>query len=514
MRFPGRHLQYTKVATTMMMSVKNKDIPILSKGNKSPQKVFLLLSVIVAAILLLLMAKSQPAALIIHFLLGKFLYSTSNGAILFFLSLYIVVALIATLWPGQNRTTKHVHLWALPAVLLAGNLVNIWSFFVYQKQLELPLKTHFYHWLDSQNSFCYLLHNHTGKTALAFLTRFFGLQDKMTAFDTGQVFSAHVAVFIPWLLSGLLILALGLFLFSLPQILNRYQHNVPIFLLYFFSFSGCLKSMVDGGPLTYRFLPSLIVFMSLIAARNREDLLQQWKGRWGAIFLITILPLITLWQYFSPEQGTTALAPFLFLCVTFLLLLLLAKPKKKFLTSLGVALAASFLLFSIGVEYLIFDAAFFRTIDATHQITKVNFSTFTATDVSADCQEMKVYEAYLQYNNDPLKPKDLFIWDNSNPGLRSMSLIVKPLEYSGNSGSLPPQKLLTFQPVEKVNSISGALHFAVTATHTMPPIFSSSHASLFSRNNHYCYLHLLGNLFTVSGFKEFIMIPLAGNYAN
>ncbi len=496
------------------MSEIKVDNQLHSEGKTSPRKIFFLFSALVAVVCLLLIAKSQPAALVIHFLLGKFLYSTSNGAILFFLILYIVAALIAIFSTVRNRATKYGRLWFLPFVLVAGNLVNIWSFLVYQKKLELPIKTHFYHWLDSQNSFCYLLHNHTGKTALAFLARSLGLEDKMTAFDTGQVFSAHVANFVPWSLAVLLLLALGLYLLSLPQILNRYQYNLPVFLLYFFSFSSCLKSMVDGGPLTYRFFPSLIVFMSIIAAKNTDSLSKQWKGLWGGIFVITILPLIILWQYLSPEGGTTALAPFLFLCVSFLLLLLLVKPKKKCLTGWAVALAASYLMFSIGVEYLIFDATFFRTIDEKHQVTEVDFSTFTVRDVSADCLGMKVYEAYLQYGNDPLKPRNLLIWDDSDPGLHSMSLIIKPLEYAGDSGSLPPQNLISFQRAEKVTSIEGALHFTVTAPPTMPPIFSRTHATLFSRNNHYCYLHLLGNLFTNSGFKEFIMIPLAGDYAN
>lgn len=480
------------------------------------QKAFFLLSALVSVICLILMIKDQQAALVLHFLLGKFLYSTSNGAIFFLLVLYVVVALLAVIWTVRDSRTKSLHLWSLPFILLVGNLVNIWSFFVYQQRLELPIKTHFYHWLDGQNSFCYLLHNHTGKTALAFLGRSFGLQDKMTAFDTGQVFSAHVAVYVPWILAGLLLLALGLFFCYLPQVLHRYQYNIPIFLLFFFSFSGCLKSMVDGGPLTYRFFPSLIVFMSLVTAKNTEDLLRQWRGRWGGIFIITILPLIVLWQYLSPEQGTTALAPFLFLCVTFFLLLLLAKPKKKRLTRWMVALAACFLLLSIGVEFLLFDATFFRTIDTTYQLTKVDFTTFTAMDVSTDCQGLKVYEAYLKYDNDPLKPKSLFIQNlnSGDPGLRSMSLLVKPLAYFGDSGSLPQQELLSFQRTENAESMAGAIHFDVIATSMMPPIFSSTYATLLSRNNHYCYLHLLGNLFTASGFKEFILVPLAGDYAN
>lgn len=480
----------------------------------SREKILLLLSGVGAGCCLFLLCQSQQAALVIHFLLGKFLYSTSNGAILLVLVLYVAAALIAVLCPGRKSEKKNHYLWFLPAVLLIGNLVNIWSFWVYQRQLELPIRTHIYHWLDSQNSFCYLLHNHTGKTALAFLVRIFGLQDRMTAFDTGQVFNVHVAVFVPWLLAGLLILAIVLFFIFLPQILRRYQHNIAVFLLYFFSFSGCLKSMVDGGPLTYRFFPSLIVFMSIIAANDAEDLVKIWKWRWGSIFIGVTLPLILLWQYISPERGLSALAPFLFLCASFLLLLLLVKPKKKRATAWAIALLASYLLLSVGVEYLLFDATFFQKIDQKYQVTKVDFSTFTAKDVSTECQGLTVYQVYQRYGNDPLKPKDLFIWKVGDSGLKAMSLFVKPLEYLGNGGRMPAQDLLSFQSTVTVESMAGTIHFEILATDKMPPIFSNTYATLFSRNNHYCYLHLLGNLFTASGLKEFILIPLAGDYAN
>ncbi len=461
------------------------------------------------------MIGSPHAALKIHFLLGKLLYSTSNGAIYFLLCLFISTALPAGFWCRRNeRPVRESRLWLLPLVLLVGNLVNIWSFLVYRKLLDLPLRTHFYHWSDNLNSFCYLLHNHTAKTALALLTGLLGLEKKVTAFDTGQVFYAHVPEFIPWTLAGLLLSALGLFLAFLPQVLHRHQYGFVAFLLYFFSFSGCLKSMVDGGPLSYRFLPSFIVLLSLLAARDTDDLLRQCRQRWGILFAVVMLPVMILWHFLPPEPGTTALAPFVFLCVFFLLLLLLVKSPRSRSNGWGVVLAAGFLLFATAAEYFAFDASLFRTIDAHHQVVKVDFADFTATDVSVDCRGLKVYETYLRYDNDPLKPKNLLIWDNRDPGLRSMNLIVKPLAYAGDSGGFPAQGLLTFQRVDKVDSIANALYFSITSVSGIPPIFSSSRASLFSRSNHYCYLHLLGNLFTASGFREFILIPPAGAYAN
>lgn len=474
------------------------------------QKGLFLVSALVAATCLVLIIKSQLAALVIHFLLGKFLYSTSNAAIIFLLVLYVVAALTVFISPVLKVKPACLRLWLLPAVLLFGNLINIWSFFVYCKQLDLPIKTHFYHWFDNQNSFCYLLHNHTGKTALSFLVQVFGIQDQMAAFDTGQVFSSHVSEFVPWLLTALLFLALGIFFFCLVQISQRYQHNVFVFLLFFLSFAGCLKSMVDGGPLTYRFFPSLLVIMSLVSAANVEELVKLWRDRWGIVFIVGIIPLITLWQYLSPERWTSALAPFLFLCFSFLLLFLLSMSHKRRFVCAAIVLIAMYLLLSIGVEFLFFDAVFFQKIGPDNQVIKVDFDTFTARDVSTECQGLKVYDAYLQYGNDPFKPDSLFMWNAKDSGVREMCLLVKPLEYVGEHGRIPLQDILLFQRAEKVESPSNALLFSVVSASTLPPIFSSTNATLFSRNNHYCYLHLLGHLFTASGLKEFVLIPLAG----
>jgi len=478
------------------------------------QKLFFALSALVAVIFLLLIVNSVSASLLVHFGLGKLLYSTSNGAILFFLVLYILSAVIALAKRGDSLKRRSLPLLLLPAILLLGNFLNIWSFFLYRNPLRLPLKSHFYHWIDNVNSFCYLLHNHTGKTALAWIGKLTVGAKKLTAFDTGQVFSSYVPAPLTQSIALLLLLSLIVYLLSLPAFFRRYQYNIPLFLLYFFAVSSCVKSMVDGGPLTYRFFPSLIVLISLVFSRDTEDLHKKWQGRWAILLITVTLPVIFLWQQMSPEKGVSALAPFLFLCAVFALLLLLSKASPSLRQRGIIAILAGYLLLSTGVEFLLFDLSYFHRINPQDHVVLVDFSDFSMQDISENCLGLPVYQVYRQNGNDPLKPRNLFIWNDDDPGLHAMGLMIRVLDQRGGKGHFPEQDLIHFRTLKMLGGNTGVLHFTLDSAAAMPPIFSSTHATLFSRNNHYCYLHLLGRLLTRSGFKEFIMIPLAGNKAD
>lgn len=470
-------------------------------------------SAALTAACLLALSQNQAAALVIHFLTGKFLYSTSNGAALFFLSLFMLSAVVAACVNIRQVTPKSPVLsWTLVCSLLTGTVVNLISFYLYKNNVGLHSTSRFYHWLDGQNSFSFLLHNHTGKTALAFLANLFSLDENLHRFDMGQVFLLHVPTPVTVTVVVFLVLSLLLFLLCLPNLLARYNYHYGVFLLIFLSFSSCLKSMVDGGFLTYRFLPSLLVLISLVMAKDCRSLLKLWRGFWGLVFIVATVPLIILWQSLAPEQGSSAFAPFLFLLTTYvtLFLLLLSASWKK---NLAIATLSLYLFCSSGFEYVLFDGMLFNKITAGQQIIKVDYNQFSVENITSRYQDTPLYKVYLGEANDPLKPKNIFIWNPDEPGLNSMSFISKGLQYAGQSGALPEQKLLTFSSTRQLPSDPQALQTTMTTAAGMPPIFSSQYATLLSRNNHYCYLHLLGNLWTASGIREFILIPLEGSDA-
>lgn len=470
-------------------------------------------SAALTATCLLTLSQNQAAALVIHFLTGKFLYSTSNGAALFFLSLFMLSAGVIACANKRQITSKSPILsWILVCSLLAGTTINLISFYLYKSNVGLHSTSRFYHWLDGQNSFSFLLHNHTGKTALAFLANLFSLDENLHRFDMGQVFLLHVPTPVTVIVVVFLVLSLLLFLLCLPNLLSRYNYHYGVFLLIFLSFSSCLKSMVDGGFLTYRFLPSLLVLISLVMAKDCHSLLKLWRGFWGLVFFLATVPLIILWQSLAPEQGSSALAPFFFLLATYLTLLLFLVPV-NWKRNLAISSLVFYLFCSSTFEYLLFDGMLLNPVTASQQIIKVDYDHFSLENITAKYQGTEIYKVYLAEANDPLKPKNIFIWNPDEAGIHRMSFIMKGLQYSGETGTLPRQNLLTFSRLQQLSSDPQTLQTTMTAKAGMPPIFSSRYATLLSRNNHYCYLHLLGNLLTASGIREFILIPLEGSVA-
>lgn len=482
-------------------------IPVGNKSNLLPG-----LFALGAIALLGLMSASEPASLVLHYLLGKFFYSTSNGAIYFFLVLVVLSSLFLLL-SRWRVSCDHKMIVLLPVLLLAGNLLNLLTLFIYSATNQIPLITHFYHWLDQKHSFSYLFHNHTGKTALSAIASALRVDDHAGAFDMGQVFVAHVPLALTLLLVILLVLSLGLFFAGLLVVRERFPDNYWLLTLYFFAFAGCFKTMVDGGPLTYRFLPSFFVLLSIVIARDQADIKRLWRGRFALCCIMLHVPLIAGWLLMSSGSGLTVLAPFLFLCGSYLLLMVLAFPWRTTLIRTATGVVLIYLPLSLAVEYMAIDSDYFKVIGREHQVVTVDFNDFTALDVSDQVQGMRVYQAYRHYQNDPLKPSSLLIHERQDGGIHQMDLVVTPLQYIGLSGDMPEQGLLRFEAPKNLNRPADSLFFSLEAKAHLPPIFSSSHATLFSRNNYYCYLHLLGHLFNAAGMKEFVLMPITGGYA-
>jgi hypothetical protein len=463
-----------------------------------------------AIVLLGVMSASEPVSLVLHYFLGKFFYSTSNGAIYFFLVLLVLSCLFLLLTKRLRDTSNYKMILLLPAALLAGNLVNLLTLLIYSIKNQIPLITHFYHWLGQEHSFSYLFHNHTGKTALATIASLLSVEGRTGGFDLGQVFITHVPAGLTLILVILLLLSLGLFFPGLLTVRERFSGNYWLLLLYFFAFAGCFKTMVDGGPLTYRFLPSFFVLLSLVVTRDQADLTRLWRGWFGVLCVLLHLPLIFAWLKMSSGSAMTVLAPLVFLCGSYLLLFLLALPRRTTWIRISTGGILIYLTLSLTVEYVSINDDYFKVLGPEHLVVKVDFDNFTASEVSDEVRGMLVYQAYRRFQNDPLKPSSLFIHDRQEEGFHQMDLIVTPLQYRGLSGVMPSQGLLRFDVPKSLQRPANSLFFSLEAAVNLPPIFSSSHATLFSRNNYYCYLHLLGRLFNAAGMKEFVLMPITG----
>jgi len=493
---PGRHHLLIDAEQSMCLGKQSWQLPLIS--------------FLGAVVLLAAMFAGEPVSLVLYYLLGKFFYSTSNGAIYVFLSLLALSSLFLLLTSHHHFSGNRKTMLLLPAVLLSGNLVNLLTLFIYSIKNQIPLITHFYHWLGQEHSFSYLFHNHTGKTALATIASLLSVEGRTGAFDLGQVFITHVPAGLTWILVILLLLSLGLFFPGLLTVRERFSGNYWLLLLYFFAFAGCFKTMVDGGPLTYRFLPSFFVLLSLVVARDQTDLTRLWRRWFGVLCVLLHFPLIFAWLKMSSGSVMTVLAPFVFLCGSYLLLFLLALPRRTTWIRISTGGILIYLTLSLAVEYVSINDDYFKVLGPEHLVVKVDFDHFTASEVSDEVRGMRVYQAYRRFQNDPLKPSSLLIHERQDIGIHQMSLIVTPLQYDGLTGAMPAQELLRFDVPKSLKRPENSLFFSLEAQTNLPPVFSSSRATLFSRNNYYCYLHLLGRLFYAAGMKEFVLMPITG----
>jgi len=469
---------------------------------------------------IVLLKCSAPASLVLNFLVGKLFYSTSDGAALFFLSWLAVSCLAAAAVSGKQGpeapenqprpALDRLMSAALPAVVLAGQGVNLLSFFFYAARIGLPLRLHFYHWRGEENSYCYLLHNHTGKLALDRGLNLLGLDSLGKGYDTGQVFAGHVPAVFPALVGLLLLLSLAAYFFLLPAILRRHRFHGLVFFLYVYASAGCLKTMVDGGPLTYRFLPSFLVLVAVCFARDLQHLQTAFRKQARLIGLALVLYLL-LWKALSPDDFLLTLGSFNFLLLFYLLLVLLLYPppnRRRWVRQAAVVACLGLVLAGYAFEYSVSLRPFFARIDEHWTVARMDPVSLRLEDVTRESMGLRVHEVYRQYGNDPRKPRDLLVAGKGEPDCSGFLFVLKPLEVAGSVGGFPDSRLLRVRDLRPSPVVAGGLQVSLEVRESMPAIFCAEGDAL-TRNNYYCCLHLIGAFLGRAGLPEFVLFPVS-----
>lgn len=427
-------------------------------------------------------------------------HSTSSGAAVATLAFVVACALR---WAVPVHAQSLALLRTCAVVLTAGVLLahgaNLAAHLALARDAGFPASVPFYHWQGADNSYSYLLHSHTGKAALHALAA--GLLHGLApSYDIGSALAGAVSPEVVAACAAGCILALIGTIWLLPAVYRRCGAAGVVF--FAFCAWSCIKTSLDGGPLTYRFGPALfgLVFMLLLLG----DAPQAWRRGLLRAALPAGLGYLAWWTAFVDEPGSEAIGGF---GSTLALLALLGAwawraqdgrqrwTRRLVIGAAGLAVAGS--VFASLVSNL--GALLLPLPVAAHA---------TACDLKAlTCRSWPVggstaLDVYRQAGDDALKPRHTMIAETPGTTENRLALVVHPLR----TGAAQPATGLI--RVHTVASLPGSGNVAIELhTTSLPRVFGPQPTPLSSRNYH-VFLHLSAAQLRAQGLQGFVMAPL------
>jgi hypothetical protein len=456
--------------------------------------------------------QSESLRILLKWLVDPLLHTTSAGSV--FLVLVTAAMVFATLGLDALGTLTNrlpdsrVLAAALVASVLAGHAAVLTAQVAYAREVGLPLTLAGYHWLGADNTYTFLLHSHVGKALLAGMDR--GIAWLPGVYDTGRAISPRVAA---WLspVSAVALLAGSLAALALlPTVVRRYEYRWAFVWVYAFAVVNCLKTIPDGGPLTYRFLPSFAFLVLLLAARDADHALRLARRAAVPAVLLTVAYL-SLWRAVSEDDYGSALNGSLFVLVGLVGPLLVSwRPRKSARRRMRAGALAVMTIYAGAVyaaEASRGTAMLLHPLPAGYRYTVIDLQSLRVTASDAVPAGTIPAELYRRFGDDPLKPRSVFLWEGESGPQGAMSLGVSFLEATGRIETSPagsPVRILGAtrgrDPTRSIVTLRGE-------DGVVPPYFSDR-PTVLSRNNFYVHLHLAAALLRSTGLSEFVMSPL------
>lgn len=447
----------------------------------------------------ILVATGSQAGLIAHFLIGKLVYSTSNAATLFFLG----YATLALAWSATTRRTPvapRVLIGLLVACLLAGHASNLAASLYYFQEHGLPPDAHVHHWLGADNTYTSLMHSHLGKPSLALAANALGLSS--AGYDTGVALGGSLPSGVTALIGGSFLLGLVTALALFPGLMARLDWHPAAVILYLLTSSLCLKTLLDGGVLSYRVPPSALLLASLLLTTNREQLQRFWRGPGWKLALVLTAAYLLLWMQLSAERPIPAIGGLLFTLGVYGLLLAWLIGRIRWLPALP-------LLFYLGMNVWV-DARlnllpYLERFGSQHRVAVLQVDGSVTLPTAALFRGLALREVYARLGDAPLKPRRVLIWRAQETGSHDLTSVIQLLALAGQAGKLIPAAGLRLGDMRALGP--GRLSLRVTAPAQLAPILIHGEGDVLSRANYYVYLHALNGILHRAGWREYIQIP-------
>lgn len=454
---------------------------------------------LLSGLALILVATGSQAGLIAHFLIGKLVYSTSDAATLFFLG-YAALALAWSAVSGPPQTVPRALIGLLVVCLMVGHATNLAASLHYFQGHGLPLDAHVHHWLGSDNSYTSLMHSHLGKPSLALTANALGLASGR--YDTGVALGGSLPGGVTALIGGSFLIGLVAALALFPGLMARLDWHPAAVILYLVTSSLCLKTQLDGGPLSYRVPPSALLLFSLLFTTNRERLQHFWRGPgWKLAFVLTAAYLL-LWMQLSAERPIPSIGGLLFTLGVYGLLLAWLIGRLRWLLAMPLLL---YLGLNIWVDARLNLLPYLERFGSQHRVAVLQADGGITLPNPALLQGVALRDVYARLGEDPLKPRRVLIWRQHETGSHDLESVVQLIDLAGRTGKLIPAEGLKLSDIRLVGP--GRLSLRVTAPAQLAPILIHGEGDVLSRANYYVYLHALNGLLFKAGWHEYIMIP-------
>ena len=459
----------------------------------------------IAAIAVILL--EPRVAAVAKALADPFFHSTSSGAAIALLAMLAVAAVVASM-PQRivNRDADSQQTLRAGGVLIAGallgTLANLLAHVMHLQALDLPVTVPVYHWSGDSNTYSYLFHSHAGKAALGAM---FGDLARVWAptYDLGGGLGPAQPGWVAPVCMATAIAAAGATVVLLRATLRRYRSRWIAALLLFCAFNA-IKSIFDGGPLTYRFVPAvwaLVLLIAHAASASRRQL--SWLAG-GAV--ATLFGYGVLWSALGLPSGSEALSG---LATTVAVIVWLAAGGARDLPTLlrrGLQWASGGVVAATVLASLLeTPVALALPLAEGTRATSCELGTRACTHRSAAGES--AFEVYRLSGDDPLKPRRTFIWHESDAGRNDWVVVLRPIAFASRrvaaAGAAGPALHAT--PLRALPEAASTL--VSLQSDTLPRLFGSEPGP-FTSHNYYVFLHLAAAELRAQGLGEFALVTL------
>lgn len=458
----------------------------------NPAKIKRLLLVNNAIIFAIILFNPLGIGFICKFILGKWIYSTSNGAQLSFL-FYISAIVLCFHDPKKNLSTRppETTTTSLKKIFffasLIGFAVTFYLNILYYRALSIPFSAHVFHWLENQFTFNSILHNHQGKLIFSYLSSALS-NPSSNHYDLARPLLSHAHVGWIYVLSLMWIVSVYA---GTRLTLERSQresdllYTLSLALAYFI----ILKNMIDGGILNYNTIPSYLFIFSDDLKKHKKLIFMALLLLHGFFYLLIFNQLYFLYNL-------------IFIDLYFFLLLLM-RDKKQF-TKIKIACLITLALLMLADAFSNLRPLFKKPIADAKSLY---YCDLTCKQIPAKTyQGLRMWQIYEKYETDPFKLKHLVYIENLPfCSFGKFKFVFKLLTLHQNHGELESNGL--FSIVELKKTENNWLQLSIQPHFPFDRMFClNSSENILYRNNYFVFLWQMNSILQKSGVKEYIVL--------